>query len=151
MGVLYIVIPLTQDVAGWLHESGTPRRMGSPSRGANLLEIRETLDSLEGFSVEINDGGIGGRWQAMITSIRSPESGGWTLMNITKRGETEQPQEIWFEKGCPGLIVDIVCRLSARCGTLVVITDTGCAPLVISPSDDSEELCGRWEHLAPDS
>jgi hypothetical protein len=151
MGVLYIVMPPTQEVADWLHESGIALSVVSPSRSPNIFEIRETLDSLEGFLVEYSDNGIGHSWQAMITSIGDPESGGWTLMNISSLGEPEQPQEIWFEKGHPELIVEIVSRLSARCGTLVVIPDTGCPPLVISPGDDSKKLCSRWEHLAPNS
>jgi hypothetical protein len=149
MGVLYTVMPPTQEVSDWLHELGVALGADMSPRGPNLFEIRETLDSLEGFAVEYNDNGIGSPWQAMITSIGDPEFGGWTLMNISSRGDPERPQEICFEKGHPELIVEIVSRLSALCGTLVVIPDTGCLPLVISPGDDPDKLCARWEHLAP--
>jgi len=97
--------------------------------------------------VEYNEEGTGSPWQAMITSVDDPESGWWTLLNITSRGEPDEPQEIWFEKGYPELIVEIVSRLTTQCGTLVVIPDTGCSPLIISPGDDSSELCSRWEHF----
>jgi hypothetical protein len=149
MGVLYTVMPPSQEVADWLHESGIAVSVDTSSRGPNISEIRETLDSLEGFSVEYTDNGIGSTWQAMITSIGDPDSGGWTLLNISSRAEPGEPQEIWFEKGHPELIVEILSRLSMRCGTFVVIPDTGCPPLVISPGDDPKKLCAQWEHLNP--
>lgn len=142
-------MPPTQEVADWLHESGIAVSVDTSSRDPNISEIRETLDSLEGFSVEYTDNGIGSPWQAMITSIDDADSGGWTLMNISSCAEPEQPQEIWFEKGHPELIVEILSRLSLRCGTFVAIPDTGCRPLVISPGDDPHKLCARWEHLKP--
>jgi hypothetical protein len=149
MGVLYTVMPPSQEVADWLHELGIAVSVDTSSRGPNISEIRETLDSLEGFSVEYTDNGIGSTWQAMITSIGDPDSGGWTLLNISSRAEPGEPQEIWFEKGHPELIVEILSRLSMRCGTFVVIPDTGCPPLVISPGDDPKKLCAQWEHLNP--
>jgi len=149
MGVLYTVMPPSHEVADWLHESGIPVSVDTSSRGPSIPEIREILNSLEGFSVEYTDNGIGSPWQAMVTSIVDPDSGGWTLLNISSRAEPEEPQEIWFEKGHPELIVEIVSRLAMRCGTLIVIPDTGCPPLVIAPGDDPEKLCAQWEHINP--
>jgi len=150
MGVLYTILLPTEEVADWLSESGVSLGVGLLARGPLLSEIREVLDSLEGYAVEYNDGGTGSPWQAMITSAVDPESGRWTLLNITSRGEPLAPQEVWFEKGHPELIVEIVCRLAARCGTFVIVPDTGCLPLVVSPGDDPSELFGRWEHLTED-
>ena len=50
MGVLYTVMPPTQEVADWLDESGIAVNVDTPSRGPDISEIQETLDSLEGFS-----------------------------------------------------------------------------------------------------
>ena len=142
-------MPPSQEVVDWLHESGIAVSVDTSSRGPNISEIRETLGSLEGFSVEYTDNGIGSPWQAMITSIGDPDSCGWTLMDISSCAEPDQPQEIWFEKGHPELIVEILSRLSMLCGTFVLIPDTGCTPLVISSGDDPKKLCARWEHLNP--
>ena len=149
MGVLYTVMPPSQEVADWLDESGLHVSVDTSSRSPTISEIRETLNSLEGFAVEYTDNGIGSSWQAMVTTIADPESGGWTLLNITRRAKPEESQEIWFEKGHPELIVEIVSRLSMRCGTLIVIPDTGCPPLVIAPGGDPEKLCAQWEHINP--
>ncbi len=67
MGVLYTVMPLSQEVADWLHESGIAVSVDTSSRGPNISEIRETLGSLEGFTVEYTDNGIGSPWQAMTS------------------------------------------------------------------------------------
>ena len=149
MGVLYIVAPLSGEVVDWLEESGIGVPAGGKSRFPTLLEIRETLDSLEGFDIEYNDNGVGSCWQAMISSAQDPGSGPWTLLNINRRAEPSEPQDLSFEKGYPELIVDILARLSTRCGVLVLIPDTGEDPLLISAGDDPAELCRHWEHTAP--
>ena len=137
------------DVADWLAESGASLPADTSTRWPLLAEIRDVLDSLEGFTVDYTDNGIGSSWQAMITSADDPDTGGWTLMNITHQKEPSEPQEIWFEKGFPELIVDILTRLSSKCGTLVIIPDTGCSPLVVPPRADPSRLCAQWEHLEP--
>ena len=149
MGVLYSVTPPTKEVADWLSDAGIDTPEDASARGPLLTEIREVLDSLDGYTVEYNDNGVGHLWQAMITSKDTPEFGPWTLLNITSLGDSKEAQAIWFEKGHPELIVEILSRLSSYCGTTIVIPDTGCPPLVIFPGDDPGQLCAQWEHLAP--
>lgn len=149
MGVLYIVTPPTDEVRNWLAESGIPVSKDTTSRGPLLSEIRDVLDSLEGYSVDYTDNGIGSSWQAMISSSVNPESGRWTGINIIRQNASSEPQEICFEKGFPEFIVEIVARLSSRCGTLIIIPDTGCPPLVVNASDDAGKLCANWDHLKP--
>src|SRR5436190_9496072 len=105
MGVLYIITPLTDEVTDWLAESGVSFREDTASRLPLLSEIRDVLDSLAGFSVEYTDNGIGSSWQAMVSTTADPESSEWTMMNISHRKDPAEPQEIWFEKGFPELIV----------------------------------------------
>lgn len=147
VGVLYIVTPRTDEIADWLADVGVSLPEDSSSRWPLLSEIHDVIGSLEGYSAEYSDNGVGSSWQAMITSANDPESGAWTLLNISHRGELSEPQKIWFEKGFPDLIVEILVRLSSRCGTLVLVPDTGCPPLVINAGDDPDQLCAQWEHL----
>ncbi|MEC5126999.1 hypothetical protein VSU19_09575 [Verrucomicrobiales bacterium BCK34] len=149
MGVLYTVTPPTEEVAEWLGDLGVGMPRNSSSRLPLLHEVRTALDSLDGFSVEYTDNGIGSHWQAMVTSVDDPDTGGWTLLNITNRKDDSEPQEIWFEKGFPELIVEILTQISSSCGTLILIPDTGCRPLVIPPRSDPRLLCAQWEHLEP--
>ncbi len=149
MGVLYAVLPLSDKVTDWLHESGISVPTGIPSRLPTLPEIRGVLDSLDGFSVEYTDRGIGEIWQAMISSISDRQAGPWTLANISHRKDPSEPQLLWFAKGYAELIVDILSRLSKYCGVLVLIPDTGGSPLLISSGDNPKELCQRWDHFGP--
>jgi hypothetical protein len=147
MGVLYTITPTTGEVADWLVDTGVTLPVGSASRFPLIAEIRDVLDSLEGFTSAYDDNGIGSSWQAMIMSIEDPESGAWTRLNITCQKDPSEPQDIWFEKGYPELIVRIVSRLAEMCGTLVVIPDTGCPPLVVLSGADPIDLCAHWPHL----
>jgi hypothetical protein len=149
MGVLYTVTPPTNEVAVWLEDLGVDLPRDDSSRLPLLGEVRAVLDSLDGFSIEYTDNGIGSEWQAMVTSLDDPVTGGWTILNITNRKEDSEPQEIWFEKGFPELIVEILVQISSRCGTLILIPDTGCPPLPIAPGSDPKQLCAQWEHLEP--
>jgi hypothetical protein len=147
MGVLYTVTPTTGEVADWLVDTGVTLPVGGDSRFPLIAEIRDVLGSLDGFTSEYDDNGIGSSWQAMITSLEDPESGAWTCLNITHQKDPSEPQDIWFEKGYPELIVTIVSRLAVMCGTLVVIPDTGCPPLVVPAGADPDDLCAHWPHL----
>jgi hypothetical protein len=150
MGVLYIVTPTTGEVVDWLVDTGVTLPVDNASRFPLIAEIRDVLDSLEGFTSEYDDNGIGSSWQAMITSLEDPESGAWTRLNITHQKDPSEPQDIWFEKGHPELIVTIVSRLAVMCGTLVVIPDTGCPPLVVPAGADPDDLCAQWGHINED-
>jgi hypothetical protein len=147
MGVIYVITPPTREVAVWLSESGENIAEDTAARWPLLPEIHEVLQSLDGFTVEYFGGGVGSFWQATVSSSNDRESGPWTCLNIIRQKHPAEPQEISFEKGYPELIVQIVSRLSARCGTLVIIPDTGCRPLVVSSGDDPQNLCANWEHL----
>ena len=59
MGVLYTVTPTTGEVADWLVDTGVTLPVGSTSRFPLIAEIRDVLDSLEGFTSEYDDSGIG--------------------------------------------------------------------------------------------
>ena len=149
MGVLYTIGSTTGEVAEWLNESGFTVSSDESSRLPLLGEICGALNSLEDSSIEYTDGGIGSPWQAMVTSSDDPERGAWTLLNITKLRPPSEPQELWFEKGFPELIVSILSKIANSSGTLIVVPDTGCAPLVVPPNSIPEELCAQWEHINP--
>lgn len=150
MSILYTVTPITNEVVDWLVDTGVILSEESTSRFPLITEIRDVLDSLDGFISEYDDHGIGSSWRAVIMSHEVPESGAWTRLNITHQKDPSEPQDIWFEKGDPKLIVTIVSRLAVMCGTLVVFPDTGCPPLVVTANDDPDDLCAQWLHIQKD-
>lgn len=150
MGVLYCVVPLDDEIAGHLRDSGeTVPTADEPARNPTPREIRAVCDALRGQRVQYNVK-PGSFWQAVVEGATEPEREPWTLLNISKfSGSEEEPHEICFDKGWPSLILNIVQRLSIRCGPLVVIPDTGEAPIAVTAEDSVEDLSARWEHTRP--
>jgi hypothetical protein len=150
MGVLYTVVPLDDEIAGYLRDSGgTVPTAAEPARNPTPREISAVCDALRGQRVHYNVN-PGSFWQAVVEGVTGSEREPWTLLNIsTFSGSEDEPHPIWFEKGWPLLILDILQRLSVRCGPLVVIPDTGEAPIAVTAQDSVEDLSSRWEHTRP--
>jgi hypothetical protein len=73
----------------------------------------------------------------------------WTLLNVDDfNGDEDAPHSIWFEKRWPCLILRIAKALSCNCGPLVIIPDTGCAPVIVSSTDNVDGLLSTWEHTS---
>jgi hypothetical protein len=65
-------------------------------------------------------------------------------------GAEDKPHPIWFEKGSPALILEIVKRLAKHCGPLVVMPDTGEAPIAVTADASVKTLLKEWEHTQDD-
>ena len=147
MGVIYIVEPLDDEIADYLHDVGVivPEWKGL-CRNPTPKEIREVCGNLTDLSVQYFSPPEH-HWQVMIEGKNNPENEPWTLLNVRNfNGCEDEPHAISFEKGWPSLILRIVLGLSAKCGPLVVVPDTGDAPLAVSPVDSVENLLTIWEH-----
>ena len=147
MGVLYIVVPLTDEVTGWLEKLGINYPNQCSSRNPFGSEIVSTLDGLTQLSIEYSGEAIGSNWQATVCSKQDPARGPWTLLNIRSFKEFDAENEICFEKGHPNLIVEILHRLTQSTGPLVLVPDTGEDPLVIQPTLSPESMLSSWEHM----
>ena len=150
MGVLYTICSATSEMADWLAESQISIPSVETARMPLLGEICAVLNSLKNYKVDFTENGIGSSWQAMVKSLVEPESGAWTLLNITSLETPSEPQAVWFEKGSPELIVLIVSLIANKSGTLIIIPDTGCPPLVVPPDSNPDELCANWQHINPE-
>lgn len=149
MGVLYHVGALTPEIVAWLEEIDVEIPDSAKSHLPDLITIRAVLDSLPHVTVDYTDNGIGNSWQSFACEGPATEPSRWTLLNISERGPEETPQEFWFEKGFPELIIEILVRCASDCGTLVLVPDTGDAPLLIPPSATASDLVSSWEHTNP--
>jgi hypothetical protein len=147
MGVIYIVHPLDDDVRPWLDEQGVPYpELSGPSRHPTPAEVRTSMEALDGYTVDVNSSDVGGLWQADIYHTEDPESGGWTLANVLNYAGDHEPTSLGFEKGWPELIVKILVPITEFTGPLILIPDTGEAPVVISAELSPEEIVNGWEH-----
>jgi hypothetical protein len=143
MGVLYIVRPLDDEMASLLEGMGAsvPEADG-PSRNPTPAEVREACSALRGFETEFNVKPKS-HWQALVQSTQRDEG---TILNLEKfTGAEDKPHTIWFEKGSPAVMLEIVKRLTKQCGPLVVIPDTGGPPIAVTPQASVKMLLEEWE------
>ncbi len=150
MGVLYSVLPYDARMREAVKKLGYAGPFpGGEGRNPTPAEIRHVVAGLDGFKASYNDPPTMGQlWQVTVEDALDPDTGRWTLVNMSKYAGENVPEDIWFEKGWPDLIVRILLRLATTCGALVVVPDTGEAPLVVAVGDEEEDLLARWEHTA---
>ena len=149
MGVLYSVLPLDARTRKALAQYGVTEVPAEEGRNPTPAEVRGTLGELPGYRVQYETPSIeDGSWGATVEDAANPEEGPWTHLRSREYAGEREPIELGFEKGWPDLIVRIVVRLTEACGTLVIVPDTGEAPLVVSRGSDSEVLLRTWEHVA---
>ena len=143
MGVLYHVEPLDGEMTALLKEMGAavPRAAGR-GRNPTPAEVREACGALRGFTTRFNVKAKA-RWQAIVEGAKGGEG---TIVNVTKfSGAEDKPHAIWFEKGSPGVVLEIVKRLCAGCGPLVVLPDSGDVPVLVTAGAVVKKLLAEWE------
>jgi hypothetical protein len=147
MGVLYIVVPLDEQIATYIRDvGGVVPPWDRPSRNPTPQELRAVCGAMSDLKVTVYSP-PGHAWQIMIEGLKDPDNEPWTLLNVTGfSGDETLPHSICFEKGWPSLILRVVSGLSAFCGPLVIVPDTGCKPIVVSANDDVAVLFATWEH-----
>jgi len=151
MGVLYFVFPVDDKARAALPDLGVDDAPPEDGRNPTPTEIRAVLGALQGFRCTYTEEPvIGSMWQATVEDAHDPERGAWTLINVSKYpGETQQA-ELWFEKGWPDLMLQIMVGLAGICGPLFIFPDTGGAALVVRRGDDPAALYESWQHTNPD-
>ena len=148
MGVIYIIQPLDEEMASFLGEMGAavPEADG-PSRNPTPAEVRKSCSALRGFKTTFNVKSKS-HWQALLQSTQRDEG---TILNLENFTDAEdKPHAIWFEKGSPKGILEIVKRLTRHCGPLVVLPDTGEAPIAVTADASVKTLLKEWEHTQDD-
>jgi len=147
MGVLYTIVPLDESLAAYIRDvGGVVPQWSGPSRNPTPQEVRAVCGELSDLKVTMYSPPEHA-WQIMIEGFHDADDEPWTLLNVFEfNGDETQPHAIWFDKGWPSLILRIVRELSAHCGPLVIVPDTGCNPIVVSAHDDVAKLFATWEH-----
>ncbi|QOV88042.1 hypothetical protein [Humisphaera borealis] len=149
MGVIYLIIPLTESVAEDVRGQGlTVPHTRSDARNPTFREIRAACESLPGMRGEFRPS-ANGKWQH--ANLRGPDGLGnadtWTELSVSGYdGRDDQPLSVGFSKGWPSLILVVVRELAKACGPLVVYPDTGDAPVVVEAESSVEVLLKSWEH-----
>jgi hypothetical protein len=142
VGVFYHVQPLDKEMAALLGEMGAavPRFDGA-ARNPTPAEVREACGALRGFETRFNVK-AGKHWQAVVEGAGGDEG---TIVNVEKfKGFEDRPHSIWFEKGSPAVVLQIVKQLSRRCGPLVVLPDSGDTPVAVTATSSMKNLLRDW-------
>jgi hypothetical protein len=146
MGVLYHIEPLDEEMASLLGEMGAAvPRSAEPSRNPTPAEVREVCRTLDDYKTEFYVKPKS-HWQAVIKGTKRDEG---TILHVEKfTGAEDKPHGIWFEKGSPALIIEILKRLAKQCGPLVVMPDTGDTPIAVTARASVKKILDEWEHTA---
>jgi hypothetical protein len=129
MGVIYVVRPLDHEVAHWLAQQGAECPVGLTGRYPTAAEVRAAIGDIPDVRYHQSVGTGGSGWQIDVMHRQDPANGRWT--SIRSDGGATDRAAIAFHKGWSDLIIEIVHRLSARTGPLVLIPDTGQTPMAI--------------------
>lgn len=145
MGVLYLVVPYDDEIAGYLAEFDVEPPTGETSaRNPTPLEIRRVCEALPDTVANFRSK-PGAFWEVALEGADDPERQPCTLLHVKDyNGVDDDPHSISFEKGWPSLILQVAQGLSVTCGPLVVIPDTGDAPIVVTSDRDIETMLAPW-------
>jgi hypothetical protein len=148
MGVIYLLCPLDAEVRASLSIYGVSDEGWPDGRNPRLTEVRAVLDRMTGTRAEYQEAPKRGQpWGISVEDSTDPENGPWTELRTLKYDE-DQPTDFYFEKGWPELIVRIVSRLAATCGTLCIFPDTGEPPVIVPAGADPDHLLASWERTS---
>ncbi|QBD78672.1 hypothetical protein EPA93_22860 [Ktedonosporobacter rubrisoli] len=149
MSFFYVVTPLLEDEAftRWLDEFGIIPPPGATSRLPTIRELCSILEQLEGFSFEVSKGST--HWDADIFECGQPgkrESGEYTTIWVSNyEGNEESPVDFCFRKGSARLVLLILRHLTPLCGPLVIVLDTCCIPILVTPETDVDRAQHVWD------
>jgi hypothetical protein len=151
MGATYYVISIsTADQYPWAadplqHYDMLPKSPSEPGRNPTPNELREVLDGLQGYTIEYMVSMD--NWQAVVEAKKGfPLFRSTALVDVIDfQGDEMEPHVICFEKGDLNLNILLVERLSRKCGTLLIVPDTGAKPFIVSPGMDHQDAIKDWE------
>ncbi len=143
MGVTFVVVPLSPTLHEYLDAEGAPYP-SEAGRRPTLLEVRAAIARLPEVMASFDVPPPGGTWFATLEAAPSQPSGVWAVITAHPFGGEASEYDIAFERGAPELIVAVLHALSTVTGPLVLVPDTGEAPLVVSPLHTVPELLASW-------
>lgn len=133
MGVLYIVIPLTEECSQWLASQGVQHPdPAATNRYPTPVEMAEALARLPGYRVEVSRNAASGFWDGNVTWEADPMAAAGNMVCMNNYRSEYEPADFYISKGPIELALQIAANLVPRCGPLVVTADSDCIPVVVT-------------------
>ena len=143
MSVTHVVVPLGPSLHDYLDAEGAsyPSEVG---RRPSLLEVRAAIAVLPDVTAAFDVPLPGGTWTATLETDPAQPSHDWAVITAHPFNDEASGYDIAFERGSPELIVSVIHALSSITGPLVLVPDSGEAPLVVSPHHTVPGLLSSW-------
>ena len=146
MGVLYIVIPLTDECSEWLRSENVPHPAPAPeNRYPTPAEMAEALAKLSGYRAAVFKSLERGSWYADVTWAADRMAAPGSMVCLHGYRSEHEPEQFYIDKGPIELALRIAAILAARCGPLVVTADCDCIPVVVTAGADIGALVQERE------
>ena len=143
MSVTHVVVPLNPSLHDYLDAEGAayPSEVG---RRPSLLEVRAAIAVVPNVTAVFDVPLPGGTWTATLETAPSQPSHAWAVITAHPFNDEASGYDIAFERGSPELIVSVLHALSSITGPLVLVPDSGEAPLVVSQQQTVPALLSSW-------
>lgn len=132
MGTSYTVVPASEaGVAVWLNKRGIDLPGNwAKSRYPSPAEIRSAVDSMANYRIEYfitqHD------WQATISQAEDPNGPTWALLVVLGyTGDETMPHQFYFERGAANVMRDVIIKLAAECGPLLLINNSDLSDTIL--------------------
>jgi len=137
MGVLYVVIPLTDECSEWLESEDVPHPPpAATNRYPTPAEMADALANLPGYRAEIFKSLERGSWYADVSWAADRMAAAGNMVCLHGYRSEHEPEQFYIDKGPIELALQIAANLAVRCGPLVVTADSDCVPVVVTAGAD---------------
>ena len=125
MATSYSVVPTSEaGVVEWLSERGIELPGNwNQSRYPSPAEIRVAMDRMANYQVEYFI--TQQEWQATISQVEDPKGPIWALLIVLGyAGDESVPHNFCFERGAANVMRDVLDKLAAVCGPLLLVNNS---------------------------
>lgn len=142
MGVLYSVMPCTEEMAQWCQDFEVIIPIGA-GRHPTPAELRRVVQHMSGVTADVQLRGSG---QLDSIGLHTRDQNGElsTTIRLYDVVNEATPVRIGFAKGDEALILATVIALTALTGPLVIFEDSSVVPLLVSATDTVPALLAAW-------
>ena len=149
MGNHYMVRPLGIWPVDWQNAVFDPAcpPVDEPGRYPSFVELRQVLESFEEYDIAHLSGAFSHDFilhPAGMTFAPGQPRLYVAWLEVEEAEDEFHPTRLGFSGGSPEVMVRILERLAQRCGTQILLPDTGWPAIVVTPGMDIAAVIAAW-------